>query len=119
MNKNRARALAEGAVCTALTVLLMVIAIYVPLFTIFSTVIVGLPIVFMAVRHGLRRAGISALAAVLVTVFLLGDIVSALMMALLHLLPQKAVLHNRSFCHRGGTDWIDGRASAFEYRRRR
>ena len=91
MNKNRARALAEGAVCTALTVLLMVIAIYVPLFSIFSTVIVGLPIVFMAVRHGLRRAGISALAAVLVTVFLLGDIVSALMMALLHLLPAGAI----------------------------
>ncbi len=91
MNKNRVRALTEGAVCTALTVLLMVIAIYVPLFSIFSTVIVGLPVVFMAVRHGLRYAGISAAAAVFAMLFLMGDIVSVLMMALLHLLPAGAI----------------------------
>lgn len=91
MKKNRVRALTEGAICAALTVLLMVIAIYVPLFSIFSVVIVGLPVVFMAVRHGLRFAGISAAAAVLVMMMLLGDIVSALMMALLHLLPAATI----------------------------
>ena len=91
MKKNRVRALTEGAVCAALTVLLMVISIYVPLFGIFSVVIVGLPTVFMAVRHGLRFAGVSAAAAVLVMMILMGDIVSALMMALLHLLPAAAI----------------------------
>lgn len=87
MNTGKVKALTEGAIAAALTVLLMVLTVYVPLFAMLSVLIVGLPTMFTAVRHGGRIAVVSAGAAVLVMIFLLGDLLSAALLAVTNLLP--------------------------------
>ncbi|MEE1013440.1 MAG: DUF2232 domain-containing protein [Clostridia bacterium] len=101
MNTGKVKALTEGAIAAALTVLLMVLTVYVPLFAMLSVLIVGLPTMFTTVRHGGRIAVLSAGAAVLVMIFLLGDLLSTVLLAVTNLLPGLmigfAIRHRKSF----------------------
>ena len=50
MKNIKAKALTEGAVCAALTVLFTVIAMYVPFFAMLSMFITGIPSMYLAVK---------------------------------------------------------------------
>lgn len=91
MRKNKVHALTEGAIGTALTVILMLVAMYLPVFALFSVIIVGLPITFLGVRHGMRVTAVAAAASVLMMMLMAGDVVSGLMLGLVHLLPAMAI----------------------------
>lgn len=101
MNTGKVKALTEGAIAAALTVLLMVLTVYVPLFALLSVLIVGLPTMFTTVRHGVKIATVSAVGAVFVLIFLLGDFLSAALLAVTNLLPGLmigfAIRHRKSF----------------------
>ena len=91
MKNMKVKALADGAVCTALTVLLMIIAMYVPFFAVLSILFVGTPLVYLGVRHGTRVSVIAAVAAILVLFILTGDPLSALLLGIINLLPGIAI----------------------------
>ena len=87
MKNTKVKALADGAVCTAVTVLLLVIAVYVPPLALFSIAVAGTPLIFLGVRHGLGTSGTACAASILVLFVLTGDPVSALLMGIVDLLP--------------------------------
>lgn len=98
MKNTKAKALADGAVGTALTVLLMIIAMYVPVFALFSIFITGTPIIYLGVRHGTKVSALAALAAVLVLFIITGDPISAILMGIINLLPGAVI----AFCMKNG-----------------
>lgn len=87
MNNKKTKALAYGAVCAALSVILICLAYYLPFFSTVSVLFAGLPMVFLGVKCGGRVAAISAMASVLVLPMLMGNILSALLLGILNLLP--------------------------------
>ncbi len=87
MKNIKASAVAEGAVIAALTVLLLVLALYLPLFSIFSLFFAGIPIAYLTIKHPPGIAVLSALAALLVLFIITGNIVSVIMMGVVQLLP--------------------------------
>ncbi len=87
MNNKKTKALAHGAICAALSVILMCLAYYLPFFSTVSVLFAGLPMVFLGTRYGGKIAAISAMAAILVLPMLMGNILSALLLGVLNLLP--------------------------------
>lgn len=87
MKNTKVKALADGAVCTALTVLLLLIAVYVPPLAIFSVCIAGTPLIVLGVRHGAGISSIACVASILVLFVLTGDFLSALLLGIVDLLP--------------------------------
>lgn len=83
--------MADGAVCTALTVLLLMMTLYVPAFAMLAVMVAGLPLTFLAVRDGLKVTAIAAVASVLVMGIIAGDFLSALMLGVVNLLPGAAI----------------------------
>jgi len=100
MNKNRGTQLAHGAICTALTVVLMLLARYLPVFSVVSVLLTGLPVIFLGTRYGGRLSGISLIASVLVLALVMGDFLSAILLGVLNLLPGFAIGY--AFSHRKG-----------------
>lgn len=101
MKNMKAKALTEGAVCAALTVLFTVIAMYVPFFAMLSMFITGIPSMYLAVKHGSKVSVVSAVAAALVLFIVTGDILSAVLTSAVYILPGLAagynMGHGRSF----------------------
>lgn len=96
MRNMKAKALADGAICAALTVLFAVIGIYVPFFAMLSMFITGIPSMCLSVKHGSTVAAVSAVAAVLVLFAVTGDILSSALTAVVYILPGMTVGYNMS-----------------------
>lgn len=87
MKNMKVKAIAEGAVCAALTVLFSVISMYVPFLAVVSFFFAGAPIIYISVKCGSKAAIVSAAAAALVLFIVTGDIFSAAMSSVLNILP--------------------------------
>ncbi len=87
MKNFKSRMIADGAVCTALTVLLAVIAIYIPIFSIVSVAVVGIPLTYLGIKHGLGLSCTAAVAAVLVLFALTGNFISIVLFGVTNMLP--------------------------------
>lgn len=100
-NRQSGKAVADGAVCTALTVILLMMAQYLPIFSAAAVLVGGIPTVFLSVRVGFRYAPISALASVLVLGIVTGNFLTAVLLGTVNLLPGLAVgyaiSHRKSF----------------------
>lgn len=87
MKKSNAAPVCEGAIVTALTVLLLTMGMYVPVLGSFCGLVSGVPLLWLMIR---RSTGVSvaALAASLALIFALtGDIISGPLSAFILLLP--------------------------------
>ena len=87
MKKNNAAPVCEGAIVTALTVLLLTMGMYVPVLGSFCGLVSGIPLLWLMIR---RSTGVSvaALVASLALIFALtGDIISGPLSAFILLLP--------------------------------
>ncbi len=87
MKKNNAAPVCEGAIVTALTVLLLTMGMYVPVLGSFCGLVSGIPLLWLIIR---RNVGVSvaALIASLALIFALtGDIISGPLSAFILLLP--------------------------------
>ena len=91
MKNFKSRMIADGAVCTALTVLLTVMAIYIPIFSIASVAVVGIPLAYLGIKHGFGVSCVSAVTAVLVIFIITGDVLSAVLLGVTNMLPGIAV----------------------------
>jgi uncharacterized protein YybS (DUF2232 family) len=74
MSRWETRSLVEGALLAAITIVLSLISIYVPLLNIFATLICPVPIVVLAVRHGWKLSSAAAVVAALVITMIAGPI---------------------------------------------
>ncbi len=100
MSKNQGARLAHGALCTALTVILMLMARFVPVFSVISVLLTGLPVIFLGTRYGAKGSAIAVVASILVLALVTGDFLSAVLMGALHLLPGFGIGY--AFSHRKG-----------------
>ena len=87
MKNIKSRMIADGAVCTALTVLLAVIAIYIPIFSIVSVAVVGIPLAYLGIKHGLGLSCVASVASVLVIFIITGNVLSAALFGVTNMLP--------------------------------
>lgn len=87
MKHIKANAIAEGGLIAALSVLLLVLALYIPLFSIASIFIAGIPLAYLTVKHNTGIAFLAAFAALLVVCILTGNLASVLVLGVLNFLP--------------------------------
>ncbi len=87
MKNMKAKALADGAVCAALSVLLMVIGIYVPALSLLMCVAAGTPMIYLGVRCGTRISALAAVVGILVLFVLSGNVLTAVLTGVMDLLP--------------------------------
>lgn len=100
MNNRKIKAIADGAICTALSVLLLTITVYFPMFATIAVMVAGLPMVFLALRDGLKVTAVAAVASVLVMGIIAGDFFAALTLGVVNLLP--GVMIGYGISHRKG-----------------
>ncbi len=98
MKNIKAKALATSAICTALSVLLVAIAIYVPPLTLIMTVFAGTPMMYLCIRHGIRISVVAMGASILMLFMFTGNILSAVLMGIINLLP--GIVAGRSIAKR-------------------
>ena len=91
MKNNRAKAIADGAICSALSALLMVIYIYVSPLAFLMILVSGAPMAYLAIKHGLRICIPAMFVSIFALFVLTGDIISALLVGIINLLPGVAV----------------------------
>lgn len=91
MKNMNARAICEGAIVSALTVVLLLLGMYVPLFGLLSMFICGLPLVYLMIRQSLKISIISFVASILVISILTGNFITGALSACVSLLPALAI----------------------------
>lgn len=74
MSRWETKSLVEGALLSALTIILSLISIYVPLLNTFATLLCPVPIVVLAVRHGWRLSSTSAVVSALIVTMIAGPV---------------------------------------------
>lgn len=87
MKKISVKAIAFGAICVCLSVILVEICMYIPLLGMFSVILSGIPLMLLGVKYGTRMSGIAFIASILLLFVLNGDILSVLMLGIMNLLP--------------------------------
>ena len=87
MKKVTARAVCEGAIVAALTVLLMFMGIYVPVFRTLAMFVCGIPLAYLMIRQGVYISAASFIASLLLIFIVTGDIISGPLSGLITLLP--------------------------------
>lgn len=87
MKNNNTKGLREGAMMVALTAVLILATRYVPFFGIIGTFACGIPLAALAARNGFKVTIHAIVAILAVTMLIIGDIVSALSMVLMSVLP--------------------------------
>lgn len=87
MNKNKAKALAEGAICSLFSLALVLIGIFVPSLMLWMTMLSGIPMMYLAMRHGVRILIASWVVSVLILYGITGSLFSAGMMGVMCFLP--------------------------------
>ena len=88
MNHNKTKALREGAMMVALTVIFILISVYVPVLSFLGTLAAPVPMAALAARNGLRPVWIAVFAVFALTVFVTGgNILSAVSTVLMSVIP--------------------------------
>lgn len=101
MKKTKVQALAYGAVCTALTVLLSIMSLYVPFLSVPMIFFAGVPLMYVSIGCGSRMASLSAVVSILILFILTGNFLSAVFTGISNILPGVAagycLGHRREF----------------------
>jgi len=87
MKNNKTKALREGAMMVALTAVLILATRFVPFFSIMGTFACGIPLAALAARNGFKVTVPAIIAIFAVTVLITGDVLSALSIILMSVLP--------------------------------
>lgn len=82
-NPGGVRALAEGAMMTALALILAVISLYVPVFYFLVPLVFPVPLALLVLRHGLRYGCISAISVFFLSAMLIG-LLNALLLLIMY-----------------------------------
>ncbi len=100
MNQSKGKQIAHGAVGTALTVVLMLMTVYLPVMAAAGVLLCGLPIVVLGTRYGVKVSAVVLAASTLLFGIVMGELLSALLLGVLYLLPGFAIGY--AFSHRKG-----------------
>ncbi len=88
MNHNKTKALREGAMMVALTIIFILISVYVPILSFLGTLAAPVPMAAFAARNGLKPVWIAVAAVFALTVFVTGgNIFSAVSTVLMSVIP--------------------------------
>lgn len=85
--RNSSKAVREGAMMIALTVILVLMTYYVPFFSMIGTFLCGVPMAALAVRNGLKAALPAVLGVLAVTAIVTGSFIAALSTVLISVVP--------------------------------
>lgn len=87
MERNKTKALREGAMMVALTIILVLVVRYIPVFSLVGAFVCGIPMAALAARNGFKVI-IPAVAAIfLVSLMVISDLVSTISTILMSVLP--------------------------------
>ena len=87
MKQNKTKALREGAMMVALTIVLILVTQYVPFLSVFSTLACGIPMGTMAARNGMKGIVPAIIAVFLVAILVTGTFLSAVSVILMAVVP--------------------------------
>lgn len=87
MENFNAKTICEGACVSALTVILLIIGSYVPIFNIFAVFVCSLPLIYLMIKRGTKAVIVSSLAALIISSLIFGNIVTTCTTAVTVLLP--------------------------------
>ncbi len=87
MKNTKVKAITDTAVSAALCVLFMVIATYVPLLSLPVSFAIGVPLMYTAVKWDWKFSIMAFICAAIVSVFIIGNLVSVLLLMLTYALP--------------------------------
>ncbi|MBO4940815.1 MAG: DUF2232 domain-containing protein [Clostridia bacterium] len=88
MNHNKTKALREGAMMVALTIIFVLISVYVPILSFLGTFAAPVPMAAFAARNGLKHSWVGVVSVFVLTVFVTGgNIFSAVSTVLMSVIP--------------------------------
>ncbi len=87
MKNIKIQALTDAAICTALSVIFVLLGTYVPIFAFASMIIAGMPLAYLGVKRGTKISGEAFLASALLIFVLTGNIIATVFSAIINLLP--------------------------------
>lgn len=87
MKNSKASMISDAAIVVALTVVLMVIAMYVPFFGLLSVFVSGIPLAYLVIKRGLGISITAFAASILVMFIIMGDLLGAAVLSVVTLLP--------------------------------
>lgn len=87
MKNNKIKALTEGALCVALATILTLIGIYVPILSLPSILISGVPLAYLGMKYGMRISATAFIATSIIIFILSGTLISGVVTSLMSLLP--------------------------------
>lgn len=87
MNREKNRGLREGAMMVALTVILVLLTWYVPLFSIVGTFACAVPMACLAARNNLKTVILALVSILIITSLTIGSILSAISILFMSVLP--------------------------------
>ncbi len=87
MNRNKTRGLREGAMMVALTIILVLLTWYVPLFSLIGTFACAVPMACLAARNGFKVVVPAIFAVFVISILMIGSVISALSIVLMSVLP--------------------------------
>ncbi len=87
MNREKNRGLREGAMMVALTVILVLLTWYVPLFSIVGTFACAVPMACLAARNNPKTVVLALFSILIITALTIGSILSAISILLMSVLP--------------------------------
>lgn len=87
MNRNKSKALREGALMVALTIAIVLATRYIPLFSLVGTFACGIPMSALASRNGFKVTVPALLAVALLSILVTGNVFSGISLILLSVLP--------------------------------
>lgn len=87
MKSFSAKTVCEGAVVSALTVILVMLGTYVPVISLFAVFICGLPVAYLVIRHGMKTALTSFAVSIILLLIITGNIITVVLTACVVLLP--------------------------------
>lgn len=87
MNKNKVKALIEGAICSFISLGLVLIGIFVPSVVLWSTMLSGIPMMYLALRHGVRILTASWVMSVLILFVITKNVLGSAIMGWMCFLP--------------------------------
>lgn len=87
MNRNKTKALREGAMMVALTIILVLVVRYAPIFSLVGAFVCGVPMAALAARNGFKVTIPSIAAVFLVSLMVIGDVLSTVSTMFMSVLP--------------------------------
>ncbi len=87
MKNFSAKAVCEGAVVSALTVILVLMGTYVPVISMLAVFICGLPLAYLAVKYNAKSAIIAFIVSLIILFIITGNIISVIINACVVMLP--------------------------------